>query len=127
MIKYTVNTTYDKLKKLVKKIIKDSGNTPALCFSMFESIDDSDIDKWMVRIPDLESNTPVFKGNCQFRSSDVDYTSRVIKNPTWKDIILEANMAVLAEDGDHVFLESIKEGKISKHTGAKVYQFWFGS
>ena len=117
--------SYSELDEKVDKILKDAGQKNfKLTFSMFESVENSDDhEDWKVRIPDFDSDEHVFNGKCIFYEDFWSgHMSRIINNPTWEDILVEANHAA---SGDHIFWESINYEKTVK--GVKYYIFHFGS
>ncbi len=113
---------YDKFIKIINKIIKNSGNESRLKFSIFDWLE---TEENYILAPDIESNDSVFRGKCLFYCDCWcnKYKSRIINNPTWKDIIIEANNAA---NGDHIFLEAITLKKTTK-TSVKYYELFFGS
>ncbi len=122
---YTLSLEYDDMQKLVKKIIESTGNEKKLVFSIFTDDPDNDKwspDKWRVKLPNIKSKEPVFKGKTVFGAKYEGYRGQVIENPTWKEILVEANRAA---DGDHIFLESIQVSKVKD--GITYVEMWFGS
>ena len=94
----TKEYTFKQLDSKVNSLVK---GPKKLRFSMAEWIEDFSDDRLMA--PDFDSEEPVFNGKCVFFDYR-GYQSRIIENPIWKDILVEANYAAT---GDHIFLESI--------------------
>lgn len=119
----TITMTYDALNKQVKEILAAEGQKNKLTFSMFETVVwPKDDGAWMVKVPDLTSKKPIFKGKVRFIAPWEEYRGlHAIKNPTWKDALLEANAAAV---GDHHFLESIE---FKEKDNEIVAEMFFGS
>ena len=109
----------ETLRKEVKSILEGSGNQVNLIFSMGESSEDCET----ITHPDLKSKEPVYTGQCVFFKGNY-YRGRVLTNPTWKDILIEANWASERE-GDHRFLESVDE--MYCRDDIRYFEFFFGS
>lgn len=111
--------TYDEMDNEVNKIL---GRAPKrLRFSMYETTKEpekEDMSDWEVEYPDF--NQRFTDGECVFVCNE--YESNIIKNPTWKHVLKEANNAAC---GDHVFLEQVELDKTED--GVKFYDMWFGS
>lgn len=123
-----IKSTYDEMNAEVSKILgKEDKNH--FQFSMFETVEeetDDNLDVWTIMRPDF--NDAVLEGEVRFGESwytnqwyGKPYISDVYKNPTWKDLIKEANRCAC---GDHIFLEGFG---CEKETGIKYYEFHFGS
>lgn len=114
---------YKELEDRVEKIIGKSAK-PILCFSMWKQVDEYNelLNETIVEAPDLENLFE--KGKCVFFNSEyrIEYSSRIIENPTWKDVIIEANRAAY---GDHIFLENVRFNK--EINRVKYFMFHFGS
>lgn len=116
--------TIDSLDKKVTKIIKESGNDPRLSFSMYEIIE-PEIDNYNLQPVNAPDFTSLFcEGKAVFYESSLfqHYKGCPIENPTWADVIIEANHACR---GDHIFLEAINLDR--EQDGIKYYKFFFGS
>lgn len=72
----------------------------------------------------LIAEAEAFWGN----SDSVDYFSPVLENPTWLEVAVHANSAIIAtRDRCHVFLEGVrKTGKLNDD-GVPYYKFSMGS
>lgn len=129
-----IKSTYDEMNDQVSKILgkQDKG----FSFSMFDSVEDESDDEkdiWVVKHPDW--NEVFVEGDCIFQETGWRgivqkhynpkcklYFSKMIKNPTWKDVIKCGNRAA---HGDHRFLEGIR--LIKEEDCIKYYEFDFGS
>jgi hypothetical protein len=111
--KNTLTLEYNKVHNLIQKIL--APNERRVVFSMYKEIKEMDKDgnNWIIEVPNFNSKEPVYKGTFVFRAKHEGYSGNPVKNPTWKNILIEANNAA---NGDHVFLEGLqvnKKGKVS--------------
>lgn len=120
---------YSDLQKLAHAMCT---NKPVLIFSMFASIEEEefDVNRWMVRAPDIDSTEPVFKGKVQFmtdywRVSNMPLYSEVVENPTWMTIINIFNDMLQNGDGCGVYLEGFHT--LKEVGDVQVIQFAIGS
>jgi len=117
-IPLTKKIKYDRLDKLIATILQKQGvKEIRLIFSIIKFEEGSYDIIWA---PDLKSEQPLVKGKYRFVSEA--YVGQTIKNPTWKEILLEANNAA---HGDHVYLESLELGRIKN--GIQEINMFFGS
>lgn len=123
---YSLAMSYDDMQAMVKSIIESTGNELNLVFSMFDTVETPkgkwSPEKWQVKLPDITSKKPVFQGKTVFSAKYEGYRGQVIENPTWREILMEANRAA---NGDHMFLESLEVDKVKD--GITYVEMWFGS
>lgn len=123
--------TIKQLDEFIEKTIKEQNKSKKvwLTLSLWETEDNDDIEfgDCQVFAPDLTSNSPVYEGKVIFGAGYPNKTySKVINNPTWRDIIvISNNLIIKTRDYDHSFLESIHFGK--EENGIRYYDLWFGS
>jgi hypothetical protein len=117
----TLTMEYGEVMSLVREMV---GGNCRLIFSIFQTAPGRKWtpESWTIIIPNIKSEKPVYEGKVKFISKWEEYDGNTIKNPTWKDILIEANNAA---NGDHVFLESLREQ--SEIDGVKVIDMTFGS
>lgn len=113
---------YNALQEQVADILTEEGQTNKIIFSIFRSVGESSTDSWLVAAPDLTSQEPLYKGKVRFIAPWENYRSiQPVKNPTWKDVLREANQS---GNGDHIYLESIT---FKMHGEEIVGELFFGS
>lgn len=117
----TLTMEYSEVMSLVREMV---GGNCRLIFSIFETAPGKKFtpESWIINIPNIKSEKPVYEGKVKFISKWEGYEGKAIQNPTWKDILIEANNAA---NGDHVYLESLREQ--SEADGVKVINMNFGS
>lgn len=108
---FTETMTYDQLNETVNSMLPKNRER-LISFSIFEDAGQNENDQWLVKIPNILSDKPVFQGTYNFlvdywRVCSVAKMSPPVTNPTWKDIIVHFNE--LLQDGDRcgVFLEGL--------------------
>lgn len=141
MMKYTRTSPYEVMERGAKEMCDHTsrGGKKGLIFSIFNtSLEDKWSEtgggEWLVDHPDIWSKDVVFEGKCVFfseywRISDVKVFSEDIINPTWKDIINEANRQLIdPKDGSTacLYLEGIYEIEPATD-GTRFFEFSWGS
>jgi len=143
LLEYTKTSSYDDLKKITEDMCehKSAQGNIGFTFSLFETNMEKDrgfkfnSGKWIVDHPDIWSNKPVFEGKCVFysdywRIADHKVESDIIENPTWKDIIVEANRQLIdPEDGSTacLFLEGFYTDEDYSSDNIKYIELVWGS
>lgn len=123
-VKSTIGEMENKIDSLFK--FKDKKSSVRVIFRIYEEIDKTthyeSYSMTPVRIPDFHS---IFvRGNVRFTCGR--YTSELYLNPTWIDVIWEANEAIMKNGQvNYIFLESVDFD--SNKFGDKYYKFLFGS
>lgn len=117
---------YDELQELVASMCEQE---PIVCFSIFESFDNSE-GVWMVNAPDIESTNPVILGKVQFmtdywRVSDEPVYSPIVENPTWQVIINIFNNMLQQGDRQGIYLEGLN--LLETKDNVKIVKFQIGS
>ena len=107
----TETVTYDELTEIVEAMLPKNQKR-LIEFSVLSDAGNNDKDQWLIKIPDIRSDKPVFEGTYNFlidywRVCSVAKMSRPIKNPTWKDIIIVFN-ELLQDGGSSLYLEGFR-------------------
>ena len=140
LLEYTATSSYATLQKATEAMCKHKsaqGNI-GLTFSLFETNKEKDkgLDSgdWIVDHPDVWSDKPVFSGQVIFysdywRIADHKVESEIFTDPTWADIVNEANRQLIdpeVRDTACLFLEGFNEID-SRSDGTRVIEFCWGS
>lgn len=115
-LEYTKELKYDELQDIAHSIVGElepkSWETNGgdeinewFRFSIFETVDNEDIDNWIVSAPDIESNKPLAQGTFDVVIRDWGDATTVMTDPTWKDILI---FFANNHDGHHGFLEDVR-------------------
>lgn len=107
----TETMTFDKMNDTVNSLLPKR-RCPLIQFSIFKDAGHTDNDEWLVTLPNILSDKPVFEGTYNFlidywRVCSVAKMSAPVQNPTWKDIIIQFN-ELLQDRGINLFLEGMK-------------------
>jgi len=84
-INYTQTSTFEELQRKWNDLAGHPVSRSTFKLIEQDTYDD-EADVLVVRHPDIESDTPLVRGNVRVTIMDRGHTSKQIKDPTWADI-----------------------------------------
>lgn len=107
----TETVTFDKMEEMVQSFLPKN-RKKLMSFAIFKDAGQTEEDEWQVKIPNILSDEPLLKGTYNFlidywRVCSLAKMSPPVKNPTWKDVIVQFN-ELLQDGGCNVFLEGLR-------------------